>query len=215
MSSLIEQLEFFKKNSPLAQEYLQAKGISDSVQKEFEIGFCPKVCSEEVYKFRNRVIVPINNLSGDLVAFGGRTISNDHPKWVNSSESDVYKKSRLLYNLDKAQDYILASGKALIVEGYWDVTTLWEAGIKNVVASCGTALTKYQLRLLKRFCDEAVICYDGDSAGVAAAERAVEGLADECFPIKYASLPPGVDPDDFIKQKGVEDFLKLIDGAKE
>jgi DNA primase len=212
--TLIEQLQYFKQNAHRADEYFQAKGISARVQQEFELGFCPENCPKEVYPFRGRVIVPINNTQGDLVAFGGRTLGSDHPKWVNSSESDVYKKSRLLYNLDKAQDYILSSGLAIVVEGYFDVTTLWDAGLKHVVASCGTSLTKYQVRLLKRFANELVICYDGDSAGVAAAERAVEGLADECIPIKYASLPPGVDPDDYVRTEGLGSFLKLIDGAK-
>lgn len=210
--NLIDQLGYFKSNATMAEEYLNEKGISVAMRQEFEIGFCPHSCPSEVYAFHGRVIVPINNLSGDLVAFGGRCLDGSHPKWTNSAESDSYKKSRLLYNLDKSQDYILESGEALVVEGYWDVIQLWGAGIRNVVASCGTAITRHQIRLLKRFADTVKIVYDGDSAGMAAAERAVEGLGDECIPIGHVSLPQGLDPDDFVKTYGREEFIKLING---
>lgn len=208
--TLIEQLQYFKENAYRVQEYFQHRGISSRIQQEFELGFCPENCPREAYQFRGRVMVPINNIQGDLVAFGGRTLGNDHPKYINSAESDIYKKSRLLYNLDKAQDYILSDGRALVVEGYFDVMGLWEAGIKNVVASCGTSLTKYQIRLLKRFADEIVVCYDSDKAGSAAAERVVEGLSDEMIALRYVSLPDGLDPDDFLKKYSSKDFLDII-----
>lgn len=206
----LEQAEYFKSNLSQAVPYLAFKGISIQSAKEFEIGFCPE--EYEIFKpFRARIMVPINSASGDLVAFAGRDLSGTSPKWINSPESDSYRKSRLLFNLDRAQDYILRDDTAIIVEGYWDVIQLWQNGIKNVVASCGTALTKYQIRLLKRFADRIVVAYDGDDAGAAAANRALEGLSDEQIPIDSITLPPGCDPDDFVKKEGPEAFLKLIE----
>jgi DNA primase len=213
MEFLSDQLQYFKENSYLAHDYLGHRGITLKSIWEFEIGYCPSDPPPEVSHFRNRVIFPINNLQGDLVAFGGRTTGADKPKYINS-ESSVYSKSKTLYNLDRAQDYILKDGKCIVVEGYFDVIALWEYGIKNVVASCGTAITKHHVRLLKRFADEIVICYDGDSAGKAGAERALEGLADECIPILHVSLPGGVDPDDFIRTSGVDEFNRVINAEK-
>ena len=212
---LIQYLDFFKENlraNPAAQEYLIRRGLSDPTIEELEIGYCDRVTDSTMYKFNNRVIFPIFNADCDLVAFGGRTMIGSPDKYVNSSDSQLYSKSRTLYNLDKAQDHILEAGYAIVVEGYFDVAMLWEYGIKNVVSTCGTAMTKYQLRLLKRYADWVSICYDGDSAGERAAARAVEGLADEKFPIKVVSLPEGMDPDDFVTKHGGVDFVRLING---
>jgi len=212
---LYNQLEFFKQNVSMADDYIQHRGLDQKTIQEFEIGFCPFICPEEVNSFSNRLIFPINNLSGEVIAFGGRSLNGEKPKFINSPESNDYKKSRVLYNLDKAQDYILNSGVAIVVEGYFDVIQLWNSGIRNVVASCGTAITKHHIRLLKRFADEVVICYDGDAAGEKAAERALEGLADEQIPISNISLPGGLDPDDFIKTNGIDKFKEILNGKKE
>jgi DNA primase len=153
------------------------RGLSDETINDFEIGYCRKNNDSAIYRFSDRVIFPIFNASCDLVAFGGRALDGSPDKYINSPDSPIYCKSKILYNLDKAQDYILNTGNAIVVEGYFDVAALWEYGIRNVVATCGTAMTRYQLRLLKRYADSVSICYDGDSAGAKAAARAAEGLA--------------------------------------
>lgn len=212
---LLQYLDFFKQNlkaNQEAQEYLIRRGLSAPTIEELEIGYCDRVAESSMYKFNNRVIFPIFNATCDLVGFGGRTLIQSQEKYVNSSESDLYTKSKLLYNLDKAQDHILETGYAIVVEGYFDVAMLWEYGIKNVVSTCGTAMTRHQLRLLKRYADSVAICYDGDSAGSKAALRAAEGLAEERFPIKIVSLPDGMDPDEFISANGGIDFMRLVNG---
>lgn len=212
---LLQYLDFFKQNlkaNQEAQEYLIRRGLSTPTIEELEIGYCDRVTESSMYKFNNRVIFPIFNATCDLVGFGGRTLIQSQEKYVNSSESDLYTKSKLLYNLDKAQDHILETGYAIVVEGYFDVAMLWEYGIKNVVSTCGTAMTRHQLRLLKRYADSVAICYDGDSAGNKAALRAAEGLAEERFPIKIVSLPDGMDPDEFISANGGIDFMRLVNG---
>ena len=212
---LIQYLSFFKENlkaNPAAQEYLIRRGLSEPTIEELEIGYCDRVTDSSMYRFNNRVIFPIFNYTCDLIAFGGRTMIGSPDKYINSPDSQLYSKSRTLYNLDKAQDHILEAGYAVVVEGYFDVAVLWEYGIRNVVATCGTAMTRHQLRLLKRCADSVSICYDGDSAGARAAERAVEGLADERFPIKIVSMPDGMDPDEYVTKKGGIDFVRLVNG---
>lgn len=210
--TLIDQLAYFQKHRPEVDKYLQGRGISTFLASEFELGYCPVDCPSEFAQFRGRLTVPINNLAGDLVAFGGRVLDDSKPKWVNSSESDDYKKGRLLYNLNFAQDYILESGVCYVCEGYFDVISLWGAGIKNVVASCGTALTKHQVRLLKRFTDQIIVLYDADEAGEKAAERAVESLSDELIPLKSVTILENMDPDDFVRKYGADKLRMLAEG---
>lgn len=210
--ALIDQLQYFNYHRSAVDGYLQDRGVSTFLASEFELGYCPSDCPSDVSHFRGRLIVPINNVAGDLVAFGGRVLDDSKPKWVNSSDSEEYKKSRLLYNLDRSADYILESGMAIVVEGFLDVISAWGAGIRNVVASCGAALTKHQIRLLKRFANSVTIVYDADLAGEKAAERALESLSGELLPIRHVSLPGGYDPDSFIRKYGREDFLKIAEG---
>lgn len=210
---LTEDLEYFRESlraTPQAQEYLENRGLSAETIDAMEIGYCGKTDKQSVYRFSGRVIFPIFNPACDLIAFGGRTVIGSPEKYINSPESPIYSKSRVLYNLDKAQDHILERGYAIVVEGYFDVAVLWEWGIRNVVSTCGTAITKYQLRLLKRYADWVSICYDGDQAGSRAAARAVENLADERFPIKTVSLPDSMDPDEFVSTHGGVDFMRLV-----
>lgn len=208
---LLEQLESFRASlcaSRSVQDYLAGRGLCRETIDEMEIGYC----NDRDHRFNGRVIFPIFNVACDLIAFGGRTIADSPDKYINSPESPLYCKSKVLYNLDKAQDHILESGYAIVVEGYFDVAVLWEYGIRNVVSTCGTAMTKYQLRLLKRYADSVTICYDGDQAGSRAAARAVENLADERFPLKTVLLPNGMDPDEFVSQYGGVDFMRLVNG---
>lgn len=212
---LLKYLDMFKENlrvNSYVHDYLVTRGLSDETIEELEIGYCGRISDSNMYRFSDRVMFPIFNAACDLVAFGGRTMGNDESKYINSPESPLYSKSRVLYNLDKAQDHILESGCAIIVEGYFDVAVLWENGIKNVVATCGTAMTRHQLRLLKRYADWVALCYDGDSAGSRAALRAAEGLAEERVPIKVVTLPDGMDPDEFVTKNSSVDLMRLVNG---
>lgn len=212
---LLKYLDMFKENlreNSSVCEYLVTRGLSDETISDLEIGYCQRTSDSAIYRFSDRVVFPIFNAACDLVAFGGRTLIGSPDKYINSPESALYSKSRTLYNLDKAQDHILESGYAIVVEGYFDVAVLWEYGIRNVVATCGTAMTRHQLRLLKRYADWVSICYDGDSAGAKAAARAVEGLAEERFPIKIVSMPDGMDPDEYVTERGGIDFVRLVNG---
>lgn len=212
---LIEYLDYFKrdlKRNSIAHGYVVNRGLSEETITELEIGYCRNNSDSMLHRFSDRVIFPIFNVTCDLVGFGGRALGENTEKYINSPDSSLYSKSRILYNLDKAQDHILEMGYAIVVEGYFDVAVLWEYGIKNVVATCGTAMTRHQLRLLKRYADWVSICYDGDSAGTKAAARAAEGLADEKFPIKIVSLPEGMDPDEYVSKNGGIDFMRLVNG---
>lgn len=209
--SLLEDLHYYKKC--LTQEHiwwLSDRGINAESIETFEIGWCPK---EDDSPFRGRIIIPLFSLHGDVIGFNGRSLDGTTPKYKNSGDSDHYKKSRNLFGLDKTQDFILKEGIAIIVEGEFDSVICWQNGIRNVVSSSGTSLTKYQIRLLKRFADSCIICYDGDRAGIAAAERAVEGLSEERLPLKYVAMPPGLDPNEMIKKEGREAFISLISNA--
>lgn len=214
MRFLSEQSAYFKeqlKHQVSVQTYLKNRGFSLDSIRDFELGYCPEPPLGEVQRFRNRLIFPILSHDGEVVGFGGRDMGNEGPKYINSAESVDYRKGRLLYNYWAAQDFILTEGRAIIVEGYLDCIRLWQEGVKNVVATCGTALTKYQLRALKRVADSVVMLYDGDSAGTAAAERAVEGLTEERLPIKVVTLPEGRDPDDFVLRYGIFELKEMIE----
>ena len=203
--TLYDEQKAYESVNTTALEYLSGRGITASTAKEFGVGFC-----ETTGPFSGRLTIPCYSVDGDLTGFGARTLGDDKPKWINSSESQIYRKSRQIYALDKSRDYILKSGVAIACEGYFDVMALWQAGIRNVVATCGTSFSKHQLRLLKRFSERVIVCYDGDNAGVIAAQRAVEGLTEEKHPISYVRLPVGIDPDDFVRQRGKDEFLKLV-----
>lgn len=210
---LLECLEYFKselRSEEKAKAYLAQRGLSPETINEMEIGYCGSVSDQSVYRFNNRIIFPIFSVVSDLIGFGGRTTIGSPDKYINSPDSPVYCKSKVLYNLDKAQDHILECGYAIVVEGYFDVAVLWENGIRNVVSTCGTSMTRYQLRLLKRYADWVSICYDGDQAGSRAAARAAESLVDERLPLKIVSLPDGMDPDEFVSQNGGVDFMRLV-----
>ncbi len=164
-------------------------------------------------RFRRRVIYPIANESGKVVAFAGRALGDDQPKYLNSPETPIYTKSRLLYNLDRAGQSIRKLDYAILVEGYMDCIAVAASGIENVVASCGTSLTDGQIRLLGRHTRRVVVNYDPDSAGMAATERSLALLLEAGFEAKVLALPDGLDPDEYIRKQGVKAYRELLANA--
>jgi len=165
-------------------------------------------------RFRERLIFPIQDSHGNIIAFGGRIVGDGEPKYLNSPETQVYKKGRQLFGLNKAKEAIRREDQVLIVEGYFDQIRAWENGVQNVVASCGTALTAQQALLLKPFTSKAILVFDSDPAGHAAAERGFEVLQEHGLSVFVAVLPEGHDPDSLIREQGKESFLKLIQDAQ-
>ncbi len=160
--------------------------------------------------FRNRIIFPIRNLRGDFIAFGGRTLNDEiMPKYLNSPESPIFHKRKNLYGIFENKNEIKNNNEAIVVEGYMDLISLYSEGVKNCVASLGTAFTEEQLNLLNRFVENVYFLYDADKAGVKASIKgAVTAINKELSP-KLILLPEGLDPDDFIKKYGLEEFIKL------
>ena len=163
--------------------------------------------------FRNRIIFPIRDVSGSPAAFGGRALGDDPAKYVNSPESALYKKSRTLYGLYEARESIRAAKQLILVEGYFDLLRCVDAGIGNVIATCGTALTPEQAALMRRYAPEVVVVYDGDDAGVRAALRSVGLLVEAGLSVRALVLPGGQDPDDFIRAESGPAFAKLVADA--
>jgi DNA primase len=164
-------------------------------------------------RFRRRIIFPIANESGKVVAFAGRALGDEQPKYLNSPETAIYTKSRLLYHLDRAGQAIRKLDYAILVEGYMDCITVAASGVENVVASCGTSLTEGQIRLLARYSRRVVVNYDPDSAGMAATERSLALLLEGGFEAKVLALPAGLDPDAFIRKQGAAAYRELLASA--
>jgi len=227
-----------------ARNYLKKRNLNAAIAKKFRLGFAPNSYEaltnslksqnftdleisrtgvigqndkKKFYdKFRNRVIFPINDKKGRVIAFGGRTISDDMPKYLNSSETETFKKNQTLYNFDKARKAIFAKGFAVVVEGYMDAISLAVNSIENVVAGLGTALGSEHLKELFYTTDKIVICLDGDSAGIRAAKRVSEialPLITAKKNIAFAILPNQMDPDDFIKAFGSKELEKIFANA--
>ncbi|MFP6580955.1 MAG: DNA primase, partial [Candidatus Hydrogenedentota bacterium] len=163
--------------------------------------------------FRNRLMFPIRDTSGNVAAFGGRALGDDPAKYINSPETPLYKKSNVLYGLYEARTALRDTKRAYLVEGYFDLLRLVDSGIPNVVATCGTALTPGQAKLMKRYVDEVVVVYDGDAAGIKAALRSVDILVAAGLTVRALVLPDGQDPDDFILNAGVDAFNALAESA--
>jgi DNA primase len=164
--------------------------------------------------FRGRLMFPIHNESGKVIAFGGRALgADDQPKYLNSPETPVYKKTATLYNLHRARDGMRKSNRAVLVEGYMDVIGVYAAGVSEVVASCGTALTNPQVRAVHRHADTVVVNFDPDDAGANAAERALQILLNESLHVKVLALDGGLDPDEYVKQNGAEAYRAKLDAA--
>lgn len=219
--------------------YLYQRGITDEAIRKFKIGFSPdsgdalikKARSEgfdlEVFKslglvgtsqsgrdydrFRGRVMFPIRNASGKPVAFGGRGIKGEAAKYINSPETLLYKKSNELYGIFEAKPEITRSDRVYLMEGYLDVIGSWQAGIRNAVASSGTALTESQIALIHRFTDNVTLIYDGDSAGIKASLRGIDMLLAQKLHVSVLLLPEGEDPDSFAKKHSPQEFIEYIE----
>jgi DNA primase len=168
-------------------------------------------------KFRNRVMFPIANDHGKVIAFTGRTLAKDEksgPKYLNSPETPIYSKSRVLYNLDRAKEAIRKLGYVIIVEGQMDCISVYAAGFHNVVASSGTAFTETQVRLLGRFSKDIVVNFDPDTAGAAATDKSLGMLLEEEFNIRVLRLEAGFDPDLFIRKNGAEGYARALKGSQ-
>jgi DNA primase len=164
-------------------------------------------------RFRRRIIFPIANESGKVVAFGGRALGDDQPKYLNSPETPIYTKGRVLYHLDRAGSAIRKLDYAILVEGYMDCIAVASSGIENVVATCGTSLTEGQIRLLARYTRRAVVNYDPDSAGTAATQRSLDLLLEEGFEAKVLALSGGLDPDSFVRKLGAAAYREKLAAA--
>jgi len=237
--TLSKTVQFYRNNlvnSSLAGHYLKNRGLSDSIIQHFLLGYVPNqntalaslfsdyarnqflidaglvVKSENgnLYdRFRERIIFPIRNTRGDIIAFGGRIIAKGEPKYLNSPETSLFNKSQELYGLYEAQKSIRDKNYAIVVEGYMDVIALVQFGVDNVVATMGTAATEEQIKKLFRGCDEIYYCFDGDKAGRKAAWRALErsiSLITDTKTVHFLFLPEEHDPDSFIRKQGVDTF---------
>ena len=190
-------------------------GKRSTIQKAAELGLVGKRTDGSFYdRFWGRVTFPIRHRRGHILGFGGRTLGNDHPKYLNSPESVLFKKREVLYGLFEARDAIREAGRLLIVEGYLDAVGLAESGIGYAVASLGTAFTVDQLNMARPFAKEVVAFFDGDRAGRAAADRAFEVCVDAGFWGLGASLPEGFDPDTYVRTHGLAATQALLQDAK-
>jgi DNA primase len=166
-------------------------------------------------RFRNRLMFPIQNERGGIIAYGGRALAaEDEPKYLNSPETPIYKKSHVLYNLHRAKDPIRKEDRVILVEGYMDAIGVTAAGFGPVVASCGTALTTQQVQILKRHSQHIVVNFDPDAPGAAAAERSISLLLDEGMFVKIMELDGDLDPDEYCKERGPEAYRERLTGAK-
>ena len=224
-----------------ALDYLLKRGLKKNIIEEFKLGYVPwknnfyqdllKKYSEEeinftglyyksektkkyVDRFNSRIIFPVNNISGDTIALGGRIIKEGkHAKYINSPETEFYKKGNMIFNLDKVKELRSSTEDVLIVEGYMDVVSVYASGVKNVIANSGTAITERQINLIWKFFKKPVICLDGDDSGQRAAIRIAERLLpliNENNKIYFSIMPSGMDPDDFIKKFGKDELLNLL-----
>ncbi len=172
----------------------------------------------EVYdRFRGRIIFPICNDVGEVIAFSGRLLETDPQvaKYLNSPETPLFQKGRVLFGLHKTKRALIEANCAIVCEGQLDLISLFEAGIKNVVAPQGTAFTEHQARILKRFVDEVVLCFDADQAGRKAAEHSLDALLQHDLIVRVADMPPGEDPDSLIRRNGKEEFEKRVTSARD
>lgn len=228
----------------MARNYLRERGVSGEVQENFRLGYAPAVDDEgwnylsrrlnssEVKfaveagllvakdnggtydRFRDRVVFPISDLSGRVCGFGGRIVGEGQPKYLNSPESQVFNKSKLLLGLFQQKEAIRKQGCAVLVEGNFDLISLVDHGCTNVVAPLGTALTREQLRLVKRFAGGVTLLFDGDEAGVKAAVRSVPFFLAEQIPARVALLPKDHDPDSYVRESGLKQLNTLLDEAE-
>ena len=190
-------------------DYIESSGLSLKLAEQAGLIVAGK--EGNFYdRFRGRLIFPIENIFGEIVAFGGRIMGEGEPKYLNSPESPVYVKGKNLYGLHKSRDAIRQSGFCLIVEGYFDAISLWNAGVRNVVATLGTSLTRDHLELLRRYAQDVVALFDPDVAGRKALDRSLEMFLGANIRARALILPEGCDPDDYVKKYGKEKLDELI-----
>ncbi|HEV2282335.1 MAG TPA: DNA primase [bacterium] len=193
---------------------LRARGFDGAALEQAGLAIARAGGDGHYDALRQRLIFPIHDLQGRPVAFGGRALDDATPKYLNTRETALFAKGRTLYALDTARAAIRESGEAVVVEGYMDALACHQFGVTNAVASLGTALTPDQVLLLKRFAGRAVLVYDADASGMDAAERGLGVFEQAELPVRVAVLPGGADPDEFMREKGVEAFRALLDGAQ-
>ncbi|PAL24595.1 DNA primase [Sphingopyxis sp. GW247-27LB] len=230
-------------NGAPARDYLAKRGISDATRTAFGFGLAPdsrsalkealkkyptamlvesgmliSVDDKEPYdRFRGRLMIPIRDARGRVIAFGGRILGDGEPKYLNSPDTPLFDKGRTLYNLDKASPASRQTNRIIVVEGYMDVIALAEAGVADAVAPLGTALTENQLAMLWRMVPVPLLCFDGDAAGQKAAMRAATRalpLLRPGFSLAFATLPAGQDPDDIVRARGADGFTALLEEAQ-
>ncbi len=222
----------------VCQDYLDRRALSADVIEAFVLGYAPEGWEElkkhllnagydeetllragvltkgesgKVFdRFRRRLMFPIADPKGNIIAFGGRIIGEGEPKYLNSAENPVFNKSRNLYGLHLAASHIREKGEAILMEGYIDVMSAHQFGLKNAVAPLGTAFTEDQAKLLKRYGQKVLLAFDGDGAGQKAALRSLEILAKQDFRIRVLLLPQGMDPDDFLRREGIAAWKALM-----
>ncbi|MCF8464475.1 MAG: DNA primase [Flavobacteriales bacterium] len=191
------------------------KALEEQYNRKFLIdsGLCLEREDKLLDRFKGRVMFPIHNLSGRVIAFGGRTLRSDKKvaKYINSPETDVYHKSNIVYGIYQAKSEIIKKDNCFVVEGYTDVISLHQAGIHNVVASSGTSLTVEQIRLVKRYTNNLTIMYDGDDAGIKASFRGIDLVLEEGMNVRTVLFPDGEDPDSFSKKMDEDELIAFID----
>ncbi|HEY4602662.1 MAG TPA: DNA primase [Cerasibacillus sp.] len=238
LEKLYHYLLRFAKDGQEGKEYFAKRGLTNETIDLFKLGYAPnqktftasflekkgfhlqqlqkagilinKSNGETIDRFYGRVIFPIRNHLGVIVGFGARSIDKQAPKYLNSSESQLFQKSKLLYNFDLAKKHIRKENEAILFEGYMDVISAYQAGIKNVIATMGTSLTESQARLLRRYVETVIICYDSDEAGIEATYRAAHLLEQVDCHVKIAVLKDGFDPDTYIQTYGGDNFINKV-----
>ena len=240
-ASYYHNLLINEKEGKEAREYLRQRGIGNDVIIDHRVGYAqnswdgllkfllkkgvplsrvsevgliiPKKAQGFYDRFRGRMIFPIININGKVIGFGGRVLDNTLPKYLNSPESSIYNKSNSLYGLKVAKDFIRSEDKVIVVEGYFDLLSLNQYGIKNVAATLGTSLTTGHIRILRRYTNNIITVFDADEAGEKAAARSLDILLKHGASPKIAVLPSGFDPDSFVKKVGEEGFKEIIAGS--
>ncbi len=192
-------------------KYLKNKGCADNML--LLSGLAVKSERALIDRFRGRIIFPIRNITGQIIAFGGRTIFNENPKYLNSPDTPLYKKRMHLFGLDLAKDFIKEKGYVIVVEGYMDQISLYIKGFKNTVASLGTSLTEEQISLIKKFTDTIYLFYDPDSAGIASTIRTIPTILSHDIFLKIVLIPEGLDPDSFVRERGFDGLQDALSKA--
>ena len=206
-------LGYAPREGRLLTRHLDSLGFNDDLVEKTGLVLRDASGNRRFDRFRGRIMFPIANESGKVIAFGGRALGDEQPKYLNSPETPIYTKSRVLYHLDRGGKTIRKQDYAILVEGYMDCIAVDSCGIENVIASCGTSFTEAQIRLLARYSRRVVVNYDPDSAGVAAAERSLNALLEAGFEVKVLALPGGLDPDSFIRKRGEDEYCRLLAAA--